>query len=239
MSFEAEELEAALRALCEERGWKAGDLFMAIRVAVTGRTATPPLFDTIVALGLERTLERLDRARDVAVAAAESLTADVRCGRHAGVTRPDGGDPMTPRSSRHSRRGWTATWRPGRATTRPPSATCSATDATYRYHPEDEPLGGRAAIVADWLEDPDAAGTYDAHYEPLAIDGEAHVASGWTRYFDARRATLRDEYWNIYLVTFDDAGQATVVHRVVDPGPRVRAACPRGGRRRGARRGRC
>ena len=36
------------------RGWKVGDLFMAIRVAVTGRTATPPLFDTIVALGLER-----------------------------------------------------------------------------------------------------------------------------------------------------------------------------------------
>ena len=35
---------------------------MAIRVAVTGRTATPPLFDTLVALGRERTLERLDRA---------------------------------------------------------------------------------------------------------------------------------------------------------------------------------
>ena len=35
---------------------------MAIRVAVTGRTATPPLFDTMVALGYERTLARLDRA---------------------------------------------------------------------------------------------------------------------------------------------------------------------------------
>ena len=35
---------------------------MAIRVAVTGRTATPPLFDTLVALGRERTLQRLDRA---------------------------------------------------------------------------------------------------------------------------------------------------------------------------------
>jgi glutamyl-tRNA synthetase len=46
----------------EERGWKAGDLFMSIRVAITGRTATPPLFDTMVALGYERTLARLDRA---------------------------------------------------------------------------------------------------------------------------------------------------------------------------------
>ncbi len=60
--FEADELEPPLRALAEARGWKAGDLFMAIRVAVTGRTATPPLFDTLVALGRDRVLARLDRA---------------------------------------------------------------------------------------------------------------------------------------------------------------------------------
>ena len=62
MSYEADELEPPLRALAEAQGWKAGDLFMAIRVAVTGRTATPPLFDTLVALGYERTLHRIDRA---------------------------------------------------------------------------------------------------------------------------------------------------------------------------------
>jgi glutamyl-tRNA synthetase len=62
VSFESEELEPPLRALAEARGWKAGDLFMAIRVAVTGRTATPPLFDTLVALGRDRTLARLDAA---------------------------------------------------------------------------------------------------------------------------------------------------------------------------------
>ncbi|MCI0347345.1 MAG: glutamate--tRNA ligase [Chloroflexi bacterium] len=62
VTFEADELEPPLRALAEARGWKAGDLFMAIRVAVTGRTATPPLFDTLVALGRERALDRLDRA---------------------------------------------------------------------------------------------------------------------------------------------------------------------------------
>jgi len=64
VSYEADELEPPLRALAEKRGWKAGDLFMAIRVAVTGRTATPPLFDTLVALGYERTLTRLDAARE-------------------------------------------------------------------------------------------------------------------------------------------------------------------------------
>ena len=64
VSFEADELEGPLRRLAEERGWKVGDLFMAIRVAVTGRTATPPLFDTLVALGYSRTLERIDAARE-------------------------------------------------------------------------------------------------------------------------------------------------------------------------------
>lgn len=65
VTFEADELEPPLRALAEARGWKAGDLFMAVRVAVTGRTATPPLFDTIVALGRDRTLARLDHALEV------------------------------------------------------------------------------------------------------------------------------------------------------------------------------
>ncbi|MBA3779103.1 MAG: glutamate--tRNA ligase [Chloroflexi bacterium] len=60
VTFEADELEPPLRALADERGWKAGDLFMAIRVAITGRTATPPLFDTLVALGRDRTLQRLE-----------------------------------------------------------------------------------------------------------------------------------------------------------------------------------
>ncbi len=62
VTFEADELEPPMRALAEANGWKAGDLFMAIRVAATGRTATPPLFDSLVALGRERVLERLDAA---------------------------------------------------------------------------------------------------------------------------------------------------------------------------------
>lgn len=52
-------LEQILRALVEELGLKAGQLFGAIRVAVTGRTVAPPLFETLVALGRERSLGRL------------------------------------------------------------------------------------------------------------------------------------------------------------------------------------
>jgi glutamyl-tRNA synthetase len=62
VSWEAEEIEPPLRRLVEDGGWRVGDLFMAIRVAITGRTVSPPLFDTMVALGYERTLARIDRA---------------------------------------------------------------------------------------------------------------------------------------------------------------------------------
>ena len=72
VDWEADEIEPPLRALVEERGWKAGDLFMAIRVAITGKTATPPLFDVMVALGRERTLARLDRAIAMLGAAASA-----------------------------------------------------------------------------------------------------------------------------------------------------------------------
>jgi glutamyl-tRNA synthetase len=64
--FEAETLEPPLRALCDEHGWKVGDLFMAVRVAITGRTATPPLFDVMVAIGYDTTIDRLEAARESA-----------------------------------------------------------------------------------------------------------------------------------------------------------------------------
>jgi glutamyl-tRNA synthetase len=65
VSFEADELEPPLRALCEQREWKVGDLFMAIRVAVTGRRATPPLFDVMVAVGYDTTITRLSAAGEL------------------------------------------------------------------------------------------------------------------------------------------------------------------------------
>ena len=54
--------EEAFRALCAERGISGGALFHPVRLALTGRTMGPGLFDVIVLLGRERCLERLDRA---------------------------------------------------------------------------------------------------------------------------------------------------------------------------------
>ncbi|HEY8599426.1 MAG TPA: glutamate--tRNA ligase [Thermomicrobiales bacterium] len=56
--------EARLRALGEELSLKAGQVFMPIRVALSGRTATPGLFEMMHVLGQEATLARLAAARD-------------------------------------------------------------------------------------------------------------------------------------------------------------------------------
>jgi glutamyl-tRNA synthetase len=60
--WDEEALEQAIRPLAEELGLKTGELFGAIRVAVTGRTAAPPLFQTMAVLGRERCLERVRTA---------------------------------------------------------------------------------------------------------------------------------------------------------------------------------
>src|SRR5438445_8901239 len=57
-----ESIEAALRALAERLAWSSRDLFMALRVAVTGRTVTPPLIESISRLGKDTVLNRLQRA---------------------------------------------------------------------------------------------------------------------------------------------------------------------------------
>jgi glutamyl-tRNA synthetase len=61
--WDKETWEAGVRALAEELGFrKAGDLFMLLRVAVTGRKESPPLYDTMMLLGRDKTLDRFDAA---------------------------------------------------------------------------------------------------------------------------------------------------------------------------------
>lgn len=60
--FTHDALDHALRKAAQELGIKAGQMFVPIRVAVTGRTAAPPLFGTLEALGRETSLERISSA---------------------------------------------------------------------------------------------------------------------------------------------------------------------------------
>lgn len=62
--FSEEAMETALRGLADDLNMKPGQLFGIIRVAVTGKTVTPPLFGTLRILGRERVLSRLAHARE-------------------------------------------------------------------------------------------------------------------------------------------------------------------------------
>ena len=60
--FRHDPLDAALRGAAQELGLKAGQMFQPIRVAVCGRKNAPPLFETLVVLGKQTTLARIEQA---------------------------------------------------------------------------------------------------------------------------------------------------------------------------------
>ena len=54
-----ENLNTKFMDLIKEKGYKTGDFFMSLRVAITGSKFTPPINDSIVILGKEETLSRM------------------------------------------------------------------------------------------------------------------------------------------------------------------------------------
>jgi glutamyl-tRNA synthetase len=61
-TWSAADIEAVLRGMLEEMGLGAAKGLQPLRVAVTGSSVSPPLFESMAALGREKTLERLERA---------------------------------------------------------------------------------------------------------------------------------------------------------------------------------
>lgn len=84
-------------------------------------------------------------------------------------------------------------------------------DVVYRYHPYDEPIVGRAAVVASWLGDDastrDTPGTYSAEYLPVAVDGDTVVATGSSKYRDNPEGPVVRTYDNCFVMRFDRDGR--------------------------------
>ena len=78
-----------------------------------------------------------------------------------------------------------------------------AEDATYRYHPYDDPERGREAIVGGWLDEPDEPGSWEASYAPLLVEGDRAVATGETRYADGQT------FSNLFVLEFDGDGRCS------------------------------
>jgi glutamyl-tRNA synthetase len=64
--FTVPTIERVVRALTEELGLKLVDLAQLARLAATGRTASPPIFDVLALIGRDESLTRLRRARETA-----------------------------------------------------------------------------------------------------------------------------------------------------------------------------
>ncbi|MBL8175004.1 MAG: glutamate--tRNA ligase [Bryobacterales bacterium] len=58
-TFDTPSIEAALRGMGEQLGLQAGAVFTVVRIAVTGQKVTPPLFESVYALGQKEAVERL------------------------------------------------------------------------------------------------------------------------------------------------------------------------------------
>jgi len=67
--FESEPIEEALTPLLERFDLKPGKLYQPLRVAITGTSISPGIFESLAALGRDRTLERI-RAASSRLAAA-------------------------------------------------------------------------------------------------------------------------------------------------------------------------
>jgi glutamyl-tRNA synthetase len=64
--FESGQLEEATKAFVAEAGLKLGDVIHPVRVAITGKTVGPGLYDCLAILGASKSITRIDRAREVA-----------------------------------------------------------------------------------------------------------------------------------------------------------------------------
>jgi ketosteroid isomerase-like protein len=90
-------------------------------------------------------------------------------------------------------------------------------DVSYCYHPYDEPIVGRDAVVDSWLgeaEEPGAStrdepGTYDATYRAVAVDGDVAVATGSTSYSSAPGGPTSSTFDNCFVMRFDSSGRCS------------------------------
>jgi SnoaL-like domain len=89
-----------------------------------------------------------------------------------------------------------------------------AEDISYRYHPYDDPIEGREAVVESWMgegDDEDSSrdepGTYEAFYRVVAADDDMAVAIGSSSYKESPDGPVVRVYDNCFVMRFDSEGR--------------------------------
>jgi ketosteroid isomerase-like protein len=94
-------------------------------------------------------------------------------------------------------------------------AALFADDIHYRYHPADDAIVGRGAVVESWLgegdhpnaSDRDEPGTFEAAYRAVAVEGDRAVATGISSYRDSPGGPIVRIYDNCFVMQFDSEGR--------------------------------
>jgi hypothetical protein len=85
----------------------------------------------------------------------------------------------------------------------------------YRYHPYDDPVRGRDAVVESWLGENgemgastrDREGTYDATYRAVAVEDDVAVATGSSTYRAEPGGEIAKVFYNCFVMRFEPAGR--------------------------------
>jgi hypothetical protein len=85
----------------------------------------------------------------------------------------------------------------------------------YRYHPYDDPVEGREAVVESWLGEGEHAGastrdeqgTYEASYRAVAVDNDVAVATGSSSYVAHPGGPVEKVFDNCFVMRFDPDGR--------------------------------
>jgi len=82
-------------------------------------------------------------------------------------------------------------------------------NVAYQFNPWDTPLHSRDAVVSAWLDPAthDDPQSFEAHYEPVIIEGDTAVVRGISTYYtDATHTAIGRQFANLWIVRFDEAG---------------------------------
>jgi ketosteroid isomerase-like protein len=101
---------------------------------------------------------------------------------------------------------YVAAWRANR---REPIEELFTEDAVYRFRPyggDAHAVRGHEAIAKAWLDEQDAPDSWQARYEPFAVEGDRAVAVGTSRYL-ASDAHPERAFHNAFLLRFAPDGR--------------------------------
>jgi ketosteroid isomerase-like protein len=84
-------------------------------------------------------------------------------------------------------------------------------DVVYRFRPYEDPVTGRDAVVAAWLESPDEPDSWTAGYRVWSVTDDRAATTGVTRYTDG------SVFHNVFLLRFRDGACCEYTEWFVSP----------------------